>query len=219
MDCSAAHGFYHVGSTVVCVIQPSDWRIYITPALVLISACIAYLSVATNRRIARQRATLDLIEKVESSEHYRNIVNTFTTLRRGRGFAHLNNPLTDDDKATRRRLNDYLNHYEIVAIGIRAGILDEAFYRDWMRGPLVRDWNAAASFVQRERWKRKPDGEWEYYGKVFLAYERLARRWSREAIMLSKAYSGPPSDEEAGGPGDEALPPPKEPDPDVLPEE
>lgn len=168
-----------------------------------------------NRRLARERATLDLIEKVESGEHYRTIVHTFTDLRRGKGFSHLHKPQTERDKEERRCVNDYMNHYELVAIGIRAGILDEGFYRDWMRGPVVRDWNAAAEWVQRERWKREPDGSWKYYGKIFINYEILAGAWSNEAIRLDQLHSGPPSDAEAGGPGDEPLPPPKEESPVV----
>src|SRR4028119_212047 len=162
---------------VVCILQPTDWRIYITPALVFVSAIIAFLAMLNARHLARERATLDLIEKVESGEHYRNITQTFSDLRRGAGFAHLSRPKPEDEKA-RRCVNDYLNHYELVAIGILKGMLDESVYRDWMRGPFVRDWNAAADFIQRERWKRDDDGEWKYYAKTFMNYEVIARRWS-----------------------------------------
>jgi hypothetical protein len=192
-------------------VQPADWRIYLTPLLVLASAVIAYLAMLTTRRVARQRATLDLVEKVESGEHYRNVVQTFTELRRGKGFAHLNNPKTEEDKKARRCIFDFLNHYEMVSIGIRKGILDEAFYRDWMRGPFVRDWNAIALFVQKERWKRE-DGIWKYYDQTFIEFELLARAWSDEAIQLSRLMSGPPPDEEADAPSAEPLPPPRESD-------
>lgn len=156
------------------------------------------------RRMARQRATLDFIEKVESGDHYRNIVHIFTELRRGKGFAHLTNPQTDEDKEIRRCVNDYLNHYEMVCIGISEGILDEKIYREWMRGPFVRDWNAAADWIQRERWKRSDEGVWEYYEKTFAAYGYWACRWSPEAIVLDENYSPPPQD--AAGIADEPLP-------------
>lgn len=186
--------------------QPFDWRIYLAPASVLLSIAVAIGAIIMQRRIAKQRATLDFIEKVESSEHYRTIVRTFTDLRRGQGFAHLNNPATDADQNTRRCVNDYMNHYEMVAIGIRTGILDKRFYRDWMRGPFVRDWNAIAAWVQRERWKHE-DGEWKYYPKTFCEFERLARQWSDEAVVISRTSSGPPSDDQADSPSAEPLPP------------
>jgi hypothetical protein len=189
--------------------QPPDWRIYITPALVFVSAIIAVAAMFMQRKIARQRATLDFIEKVESGDHYRKIVHTFTGLRRGKGFAHLNNPKTKADKETRRCVNDYMNHYEMVAIGIRTGILDKRFYRDWMRGPFVRDWNAIADWVQGERWKFE-DGSWNYYPQTFCEFERLAHEWSDEAIAIGRSYSGPPADDQKGSPSAEPLPPPPE---------
>jgi hypothetical protein len=164
------------------------------------------IAIGMQRKIARQRATLDFIEKVESGEHYRKIVHTFTELRRGVGFAHLSNPQTDEDEKTRLCVNDYMNHYEMVAIGISAGILDEAIYRNWMRGPFVRDWNAAAQWIQRERWKRQEDGSWEYYEKIFENYGYWACRWSHEAVVLDEEFSGPPPDAEAEAPGAEPLP-------------
>ena len=160
------------------------------------------------RRVAREKATLDLIEKVESGEHYRKIVTTFSELRRGRGFAHLSNPTSAEGLEARRCVNDYLNHYELVSIGILSGLLDEGVYRAWMRGPFVRDWNAASEWIQRERWKRLEDGTWEYYGQVFMNYEIMARRWSHEAKALDETTSGPPGDADAGGPSDEPLPAP-----------
>lgn len=173
----------------------------------ILSIVVAVVAILMQRKIARQRATLDFIEKVESGEHYRKIVRTFTELRRGQGFAHLSNPATAEDQETRRCVNDYMNHYEMVAIGIRTGILDKKFYRDWMRGPFVRDWNAIADWVQRERWKHE-DGEWKYYSSTFCEFQRLAREWSDEAVVIGRTYSGPPTDDQANSPSAEPLPPP-----------
>ena len=210
MNCSVAPELAATARTVVCIVQPFDWRIYIAPFLILLSAGIAIIAMLMQRKVARQRATLDFIEKVESGDHYRKIVHTFTELRRGKGFAHLTNPQTDDDIDVRRCVNDYMNHYEMVAIGIRTGILDKKFYRDWMRGPFVRDWNAIAAWVQLERWKRLEDGTWKYHGQTFVEYERLARQWSDEAVVLSELSGGPPSAAQAGEASDEPLPPPRD---------
>lgn len=160
----------------------------------------------TTRAVARQRATLDLIEKRESTEHYRTLASGFSRIRRANGFEALNNTTTDIAKAERQIVVDYLNHYELISIGILNNILDERIYRTWMRGPFVRDWNAAADWIQRERWKQDEAGNWEYYEQTFENYEKVARRWSPDAIILTRETSPPPSAAEAGGPGDEALP-------------
>lgn len=162
------------------------------------------------RAVARQRATLDLIEKSESSEYYRDLHATYSRLRREGGLPKLANPQTDIDKADRQAVMNYLNHYELIAIGIRENILDEKFYRSWMRGPFVRDWNAARDLIQRQRWKKLEDGKWEYYSQTFENYQYLACRWSTDVEYLSEESGGPPSADEAGGPGDEPLPPEKE---------
>ncbi len=44
-----------------------------------------------------------------------------------------------------------LNQYELIAIGIAGGILDEEMYRRYHRGTFVKDWLAAISFVNDER--------------------------------------------------------------------
>lgn len=173
--------------------------------MVLLSTIVAVLALINTRRLARRKATLDLIEKVESTDHYRELNRTFSNLRRGRGFAHLSNP-EPEDADDRARVNDYLNHYELVSVGIFQRILDETFYRTWMRAPFVRDWNAAVDFVQRERWRRETDGRWTYNERIFCNYQKMARRWSRDALCPDASYGTPPSDAEHGGPGDDPLP-------------
>lgn len=193
-------------SHVVCIQQPTDWRVYITPAFVAVSALIAWLAVKNTRAVARLRATLDLIEKVESTDHYRALRSQFFNLRDGSGFGHLHNPKNDKTKAERRAVADYLNHYELISIGILNNILDEKIYRAWMEAAFVRDWNTAAPFIQRERWKRRDDGSWYYFPKHFEHYQSVAESWSKDAAALSQTYSPHPPDEEAGGPGDDPLP-------------
>lgn len=182
-----------------------SWVTYVTPVLVLLSAIIAIIGVRNARSVARQKATLDLIEKVESSEHYRARNAVFSRRRTGPGFADLNAPMTDSDREDRSAVVDYLNHYEIVAIGIRSNILDAEFYRRWMVGPFVRDWNAASDWVQRERWKWDAEARlWRYRHQLFENFQWLAIRWSAEARVLTSESSAPPP--HSAGPGDAALP-------------
>ena len=208
MDCSVAPELTTAArTTIVCLTQPAtDWRAFLGPALILVSAFIAWRALLNTRSVARQRATLDLVEKKESTEYYRAISRQFFDLRAGPGFMHLVDPANAADKAARRSLFDYLNHYELVSIGIRQNILDEKIYRSWMEGAFVRDWNAAADFVQRQRWKRNADGSWQYRASIYANYQFVARRWSKDARMLTRESSPPPI--VAAGPGDEALPEP-----------
>jgi hypothetical protein len=195
----------------ICIAGPAvNWTIWIAPTCVFLSAvigsAIAYLGVRNVRAVARQRATLDFIEKVESTPHYRAINTIFSRYRVNNGFGRLHSP-AEEDAADRAAIFDYLNHYEMVAIGIKSNILDDKIYRDWMLGPIIRDWNAVSEFVQRERWKWDSEkSTWSYREKLFENFQRVATSWSREAVNLSKTSSHPPR--HPSGPGDERLPQP-----------
>lgn len=181
------------------------------PILGAFALFFAWASIRNARALARHKATLDLIEKTESTDHYRSINRAFSALRRGAGLAHLNDPQNDADKAARQSVIDYLNHYELVAIGIREGLLDEHLYRAWMEGAFVRDWNAATQWIQRERWQYDEVRSWTYRDSLLANYQAIARRWSPEAVVLDARHSGPPA--APAGPSDEPLPTPADPPP------
>lgn len=203
-DIGAAKTAAH--AVVVCVVSsPPNWTAVLGPAVVALSALIAWFGIRNVREVARQRATLDFIEKVESTPHYRTLNQAFSRLRRSRGFLHLSDPQDEADRSDRQAVNDYLNHYELVAVGIRRNILDAAIYRKWMLSAFVRDWNAASPFVQRERWKWDPGAQtWRYHARLYENYQWAACLWSRDAVRLTPQSFPPP--ERPSGPGDETLP-------------
>lgn len=162
-----------------------------------------WLAIRNARSVARQKATLDIIEKELSSQHYRDVAAIFSTLRRTNAFASLNAPV-EADKLKRTAVLDHLNHYEVISIGIRQNILDQRIYRAWMEGTFVRDWNAASNWVQRERWKIGKDGKWQYRASIFANFQEVACRWSTEAVRLTATSAPPPT--KTTGPGDDPLP-------------
>lgn len=183
------------------------WKTLLGPALVLISAGIAIVGIRNARSIARQKATLDIIEKFESTDHYRSRNEAFSAVRKSGGFAALHNPATDALKTVRGQVQDYINHYELIAIGIRSNILDERIYRNWMGSAVVRDWNAAAAYVQNERWRLNEAREdYIYHAKLYENYQWLACRFAPSAIKLTQHSSPKPLLSAAAGPGDDPLP-------------
>lgn len=99
----------------------------------------AFLQIRTNRQMTRLRASLDLIERTESQQFYQD-------MRKGFRASHAKKfeNLTEDERTCSLYL---LNHYEIIAIGCYAEVLDKKFYKLWMRSALARDWRAAESFI------------------------------------------------------------------------
>jgi hypothetical protein len=179
-------------SIVYCVNDPEPaWKVAlsIVPAILLVLTVISLLlaarSIRNTRAIARQKATLDLIEKVESTAHYRDVVKAFATLDTD-ALEALNAPASDEQKIARQHVLDYLNHYELVAIGIANDILDDGIYRRWMASYAVGDWNKAAQFVQAERWRLNEAGtDFEYRPDIFGNLQKAVGRWSSKAVVLT----------------------------------
>jgi hypothetical protein len=193
VECTPLANPEAVQAIYVCIASSFSYLSLLTPAIIFASLLVAMRGVSQARSLGRQRATLDLIEKVESTPHYRQRQLLFSDRRIQNTLSDLNNPTNDEAKEERSQVHDFLNHYELVSIGILQNILDEVIYRDWMRGPFVRDWNAAANFIQRERWKwDSEESKWTYYDQLFAHFQVIAMRWSVEAVDLTKRYSAPP---------------------------
>ena len=118
---------------VTCTGDPEPWwKIALSSVplallvLTAVSLVLAARSIRNTRAIARQKATLDLIEKVESSDHYRKIVSEFAKLT-PQQLLQLNAPQSNPEREARQHVLDYLNHYELVAVGIERDILDDTF--------------------------------------------------------------------------------------------
>jgi len=159
----------------------------------VVAVVLALTQLSTTRAIARMRATLDLIEKAESSDHYVRITGVFSDYRRRNAFLDLVEP-TDALRADRFAVLGYLNHYETIALFIRKKVLDGPTYRDWIIGTLVRDWNAASEFIRRERWGwDSASGQWAYDPTLLQSFEALACSWSSSAVRLRANPGAPPA--------------------------
>ncbi len=164
---------------------PDFW--WATPLVGVVGASIAGMAIAANRRIARMRATLDLIERIESSDHYRRLFRSFKELGKSNGAVldRLKKPETEADKSLREDVLAYLNHYELIALGCKQGILDEAFYALWMRSQVVRDWHNSKEFIFSIREPTVPKGsvaayiEFEGFSRRFETYNERGLRFQR----------------------------------------
>lgn len=189
---------------VVC--QQSSDIVAVTGIMISIIALIHLIvSQFLEKIAARRKATLDMVLQLETSQNYAESNQCFSSYRRSGRLSALSDPHGEAQKRDRQKLLWYLNHYEMISLGMRRKRYDEDFYRGWMGGPFVRDWNAAGDWIQRERWKRNVAGDWEYDDNIFEHFEFIATRWSREARRLKVEPRIPPKDGGAG-PGDEALP-------------
>lgn len=163
----------HVTQSVEIVYWGAQW---LGPFAILASASIgAYVatqSIARAREIARLRATLDVILKTESDTHFQSIYSTFTSERsRNGGLVALTDAKSDQEHAAKRKVDDFLNHYELIAISIEKGILDEGFYTSWMKTSFIKHYNQSKEYIAAVR---------KTNAKAYTEFEALALKWDSE---------------------------------------
>ncbi|MEO0398417.1 MAG: DUF4760 domain-containing protein [Pseudomonadota bacterium] len=151
-----------------------------------------------NSRVLGKRATLDLIEKSENTSDYRDALAVFHRCQENNQLSALHAPDSTERWRDRAAVLRYLNHYELISIGLRDGFLDEGIYRKWMETNFLADWNNVADFIQRERWKHDEASDtWFYRDRLFENYQAVATVWAKQRgvdiISISAEYAGPPS--------------------------
>lgn len=165
---------------------PSFW--WVTPCVIVLSALIAgflsWKSIQSTREMATKRATLDFIERSESNAYYQDIYTAFSEVRKDQGgLVQLCSPTNPELLRQRQKVINYLNHYELMAMGIREEMLDEDVYKGFMRGTLVRDWAESEQFINHLRAPTADSGSEVSTSEAFCEFEELAKKWSPEVQM------------------------------------
>lgn len=161
---------------IPCTIEIINNGQWITPLAIILSASIgawvARSSIKHQREIAKMRATLDVILESESNTYYQKIYSSFRSeSKRTGGLMALANAKSDSERESRRNLNDFMNHYELIAIAINKKILDEKFYKTWMRSTYIKHFDQCKDYIYTIR--NEEDGNEKY----FREFEVLAERW------------------------------------------
>lgn len=169
----------------ICAASPFWW---VSPLVILISAIAAgYLSIESiraNRDIARKKATLDLIERTASTEYYQKSYVAFRDIRTSDdGFEQIFNPSNNAMIKQRQMVISFLNHYEIISIGIEKNILDEGVYKDYMKSMVVRDWFESERFIKHLRTPTSDSGSGVDASAAFTNFEIMALRWAPEVQL------------------------------------
>ncbi|MCP4327556.1 MAG: DUF4760 domain-containing protein [Alphaproteobacteria bacterium] len=157
-----------------CATEYGPW---ITAGAILISAsvaaCAAIGSIREQRKIAKKRATLDLLSRKEWDSDYIEARKVFLGLRdEDPGLVEWAKP---EHRKTPQVTNikNTLNDYELIAIGIKENILDEELYKRWFRSSFLKDWHKSRDFIVT---LRERDG----VPTLFCEFEWLAKKWGAE---------------------------------------
>lgn len=150
--------------------QVQNFGLWLQSGAIFLTFIGVIISASVNRRIARRRATLDLIMGEQSTEPLLSIRQKFIAMRDGGGlvqWADLSKAASNETSTIRSTLN----RYELVAIGIKEKTLDKRVYKEYARTTVVRDWIALKPFVmERRRTISTPT--------IYCEVEWLAKKWA-----------------------------------------
>lgn len=164
---------------------------FLTFCVAIISAFIAVWAIRANKRLAKERSTLDMLTRIELDQDYirrRRIFNevvTSTDPSLTRSLIKLSRTARRD-RETRipkiEAIRVVLDIYELLGIAMANKTLDSRVYHTWFRGSLTGDWNLIRGFVRHLR------KEYEN-PRIYVHFEWLAVQWGGKPTKLYAAHS------------------------------
>lgn len=118
------------------------------------------------RTLAKKQHTLNVILTARNSSDF----TAAQTAIRPCIIAKTCPDFVNNEHADKESYRIVLNHYELLAAGIRNGDFDERMVKDIQRGTLVAVWEACEANIFRMRTARKRSTTYEHF-------EWLHRRW------------------------------------------
>ena len=162
----------------------------------LTGASIALWAILSRRATVRRQLTITMLQEklwdgdyIEKSDRFYSLLSDQTLvskqldgferaqlLKRSGTFA--NEP--DDTKRELqaaiddvRTIRTILNDRELIAIGIREGIYDDAIFKRYWYSTLLKERDAAELFIMRTKRLVEPDQR----SRVYIEFQELAARW------------------------------------------
>lgn len=151
-------------------IGQTDLGFWIQTGAFILSAVAAVVVIYYNGRMARKRATIDLVLHQKSDKELIDALSAVYEMHRQESnlFEHLPTLQSDEGKCIRL----VLNSHEFVALGIRRRAFDEQLYKEMQCTNFLKAWEATRSLVYEIRRQQKSE-------TIFQELEWLAKRWKR----------------------------------------
>lgn len=133
-----------------------------------------------NSRVTARRATLDFIfsHEIHNDQWLKELTACHKVLTADIDrWKALVQPKNDDDRETIQKLYNVLNHFEMIAIGIAEGSVDENTYKKWARGVVIAIWQKGRQFIVLAR-ENEPTNT-----KFCIELEALADKWINESQL------------------------------------
>ena len=145
---------------------------------ILVSILIATYIVYNNEKLAKKRATIDLVLHQKNDTDLSSALDLLRALDMDIGLAEYAS-MENKESSEYKAILVVLNHYEFVATGIKEKAFDENVYKRMVYGILVRDWVALKGFVAEIRQSRNRN-------TLFQEFQWLAERWIKKPLKENK---------------------------------
>ena len=150
-----------------------DWGTapqWITAVVAIVAGIIAIASIHTQRDIARKRASLDLFLKTSTDA---------TVTQMAKGYAEVFKKFNDPKRPPGPVMAEpedqsaiilYLGIFELIAVGIHNGVLDERVCFEFWGDPVIEKYKESRGFI--EGFRKAHDSRF-----LFIDFEDLSKWW------------------------------------------
>ena len=146
---------------------------WIQTGAVTLSAIAAVLVIGHNGRMARRRATIDLIIGLEKDEEYNQKYASVSKLIKNNACLVNYADYIDQEHDDLENVRFVMNRLEFIAQGIRKNAFEEEIYKDLNYSNYLKLWNAVKPLIMEIR---RINGNKE---TLFQEMEWLANRWQK----------------------------------------
>ncbi len=141
------------------------------PSLAIVFAAllawfVSRQTIRENRNIFKDSETMSMMQNILWDTKYIEMRAIFTKARASGIDTFIDEPDSDEFKAIMKMMSEY----ELLAVGIKRGILSEKVLKDFIKPRLVRDWVQSDSFIKAMRDKYENP-------EIFCEFENLAKEW------------------------------------------
>lgn len=150
----------------------------------IVAICMGVYTTNMNRRIARKRATADILTTIETDKDIIAAENTFKALKKEK-FASLmiankqSDPSPRDERKLIRlelQIITFLNMYENLFLGVMMEVYDELLLFKYKRGAILNHWKEVEPLVKEWR-------EVDNNPALYEVFERFSKDWSQNKFV------------------------------------
>ena len=172
-------------SCCLCVVKQFLGELWVQNVILMVSAFIGILTIASSSRNEKRRATVDMVRDQTTDARLKAAREKFRSLRaKNADFVTL---LADQSSADFLDVREVLNAYEFMAAGVREKAFDENTYKRMYFYNVVTDWPLLENFIKRYREIKNSE-------TLYQEFQLLAAHWKKHPLRAgTKSPVSPPA--------------------------